>query len=135
MNTFNAMVQEWEFIQTMRDALLKVIEIKRKEGLIKHPLEAQLKIYSDFKDEQKVLFDAMVKRLKHTNENFADFLKELLVISQVTLEEKQGDLPKSVLDGLYAVAQQAEGIKCPRCWHYTQSDHKDGLCDRCASVL
>ncbi len=31
--------------------------------------------------------------------------------------------------------EHAKGHVCPRCWNYTDSEHEDGLCDRCAMVL
>ena len=30
---------------------------------------------------------------------------------------------------------KAPGVKCPRCWNYTEEPDADGLCPRCHHVL
>jgi len=41
------------------------------------------------------------------------------------------------MEGVEVVVQRAEGVKCPRCWHYTGEGrfNMDNLCDRCYLVL
>ena len=30
---------------------------------------------------------------------------------------------------------EAKGVKCPRCWMHSETDHAEGLCARCAQVV
>ncbi len=120
---------------SLRSALLKAIEGQREKGLIKHSLEAQLLVYFDLTDDQKELLADFVQLLKEKNQSLEAFLKEFLIVSQVTIQKSADSLSVTELPGLSARVEQAQGVKCPRCWNWDITDHKDGLCHRCQRVL
>ncbi len=64
--------------------------------------------------------------------------------------ERPEDLPKDKLEDLFIVSQldvvpvagetsvdvkPAKGVKCPRCWKFSEQADADGLCPRCAAVV
>jgi isoleucyl-tRNA synthetase len=61
--------------------------------------------------------------------------KFLLIVSQVELNENSEGLESTALPWLAVKVEHAQGGKCPRCWHWDQHDHADGLCNRCDLVL
>lgn len=102
----------------IRKDVFKALEEKRAEKLIGKPLEA--KVILHVSDEQKEVIDSM---LAHPAQWFT--------VSQ--MEFVQDTLPQ------YEVCQvqveKAEGSVCPRCWNITQTNHEEGLCNRCFDVL
>lgn len=128
---------EWELLLSLRDALLKSIERQREVGLIKHPLEAQiiLNIKSQETDKIDAIYASLQKVLKKHSITLADILKELLVVSQVTLAEVNDNLEETELPWLSAQVLHAVGTKCPRCWQWEVTTHPDGLCSRCAKLV
>ena len=64
-------------------------------------------------------------------------LAELFIVSQVTVEsETPSDAKAGANMPTVAVkVEEAQGVKCPRCWMHTASTHPDGLCPRCAAVI
>ena len=39
------------------------------------------------------------------------------------------------IPGVRVQVSEARGVKCPRCWKHSVTDHADGLCARCAAVV
>lgn len=115
---------EWDnFYSTVfkvRDALLKSIEEQRAKGLIKHPLEANIKVNVSG-DLEKIL---------NICPTLSALFKELLVVSR--LEFIPNKLKETEIPELTAEVTVAGGVKCPRCWHY-----HDGklVCERCSDIL
>ena len=116
MCTNPASVVHWHTLKEMRSALLKAIEIQREKGVIKHSLEAQVTVYS-------------------TQAIDADFFKEFLIVSQVNCVQSAHELEETIMSGLYARVEHAEGVKCPRCWHWSVTDNPDDLCKRCFEIV
>ena len=128
--------RQWDFIKQLRSEILKIIEPEREKGIIKHSLEAAItlsinKIAMDI--EQKTLLDDFQNNFKTTEEQ-EQFFKELLIVSGVTLVENQL-LESTEIKGIYVKVERAKGMKCPRCWHYTESKDVDDLCDRCVEIV
>lgn len=123
--------QEWHEITSVRSALLKAIELLREQGVIKHSLEAALTVYGDDVE----IFTVMQKRLQKTDQRLEQFIKELLIVSQVTFVSSKEGLVATEYPGLYAKVQQASGVKCPRCWHWHTQNNQYDLCDRCTFVI
>ena len=125
--------EAWGVAQMVRAAVLKAIEAKRETGLIKHSLEARVTLYIDHENETLRFFDDLLKELK--GQTPQDFLCEFFIVSQVEIVTDKKDLEATTLSGLYASVDTACGIKCPRCWQWDETKHKDGLCKRCAAIV
>lgn len=125
--------QYWCALMQMRSALLKAIESKRETGMIKHSLEAHVTIAYDVEHEGMQAIDEFFKNL--SNQAPEEFLKEFLIVSQVTLVDSKNELEPTIMKGLSASVEQASGVKCPRCWQWEDTSNKHGLCARCASIV
>ena len=112
------LVHEMDQLLAVRKDVLKALEIARANGLIKKSLEASLKIRLN--EETKRLFEQIVP-------NAAQWL----IVSKVEFV----DGPLTPFEVCEIEVDKAKGHVCPRCWNYTESDHEDGLCDRCAAIL
>ena len=65
-------------------------------------------------------------------------LAELFIVSQVDWAdpEEGAEVGTGVnFGGVTIGVSEAKGVKCPRCWMHSNSQHEDGLCARCASVI
>ena len=118
---------KWEKILDIRDGMMKILEIKREEGLIGSSLEAAVTLHSD-------------------NGNLQGFMKEnvglfpmLFKVSKVEVVEKtekgMEDIPGKPFK---AAVSKADGTKCQRCWNFSDTvgknkDYPD-ICERCYNV-
>jgi isoleucyl-tRNA synthetase len=128
----NLHAQVWDLLKTMRSALLKAIELQREKQIVKHSLEAQVTLYIDASHEKiKSFFMA----LEDKGESVEEFLKEYLIVSQVTIVQDASNLEETELQGLFARVEHANGTKCPRCWQWDISTDPDGLCKRCQKIV
>lgn len=121
-------------LEQLREAVLKAIEEKRKSGDIKHSLEAKVSLYIDVNSEERKLIDSFIDQL-NASEDKIRFFKDWFIVSQFEFKNSSKDLDTTELDWIYVKVEHAVGQKCPRCWQWEQTDRKDGLCKRCASVL
>jgi isoleucyl-tRNA synthetase len=126
---------QWAALKEVRSALLKAIEIEREKGLIKHSLEAKVSLFIDSDREENKILQDFFTTLKKRGEDPAEFFKELLIVSQFTFATNKNHLVPTVLDGVYALVEKADGIKCPRCWQYDTITNEDGLCRRCTPIV
>lgn len=128
-----AYMHQWETLKDIRAVLLKAIELEREKGLIKHSLEAHVTVFIDKEKYSSLqsLFDSIVRQ-GQTTENF---LKEFLIVSQVTLAPTRDGLPHSSDEGIAVLITHADGVKCPRCWQWDVTTNKDNLSRRCERVL
>jgi isoleucyl-tRNA synthetase len=120
--------EQWKFLRDLRAAVLKAIEMVREKGLIKHPLEAQITLHVDATHQAYISF---LKDLAHTQQTPEDFFKEWFIVSQVTLTSSATNLNPSSMTGVAVHVEHAAGVKCPRCWQWTDSQRPDHLCTRC----
>jgi isoleucyl-tRNA synthetase len=109
----------WERLMTVRETVLKSLEIARQEKFIGGNLEA------------KVHLKAGDSWLPLLNEYAAD-LPSLFIVSQVSLEgHADADLSVHV--------ERAGGSKCERCWKYTfdtgANPRLPTVCAACADVI
>ena len=126
----------WQSLFSVRDALLKAIEEQRALGIIKHPLEACLEIYLDLADEHLFKMVHYVNAAgKLTGQDIAIFLKEFLIVSQVSMQDVQADLQATQVSGLYVRVVRAQGNKCPRCWKYDINSNLHNLCGECQAIV
>ncbi len=128
-----AFATKWAMLKDIRRVLLKAIEEQREKGIIKHPLEAALKIYIDTtKPEFEPLKDFRIKKGGRSPEKF---FEDFLIVSQVTFADSPEGLNPTTDKAIAATVSVAEGDKCPRCWHYDKTKNIDKLCHRCEEVL
>jgi isoleucyl-tRNA synthetase len=121
--------KQWQKLLDMRSAILKAIEVEREQGRIKHSLEAQVTLHVDA--AKLPLIHSFFSELK----NDENFLKEFLIVSQVTFAQSAQGLHASAVDGLSVKVEHAVGEKCPRCWNWDVTTHEHKLCRRCQEIL
>jgi len=125
----------WDLLKKIRSALLKEIEIKREQGIIKDSLEVQVMVYFDQNIPSFTLLRNFFKELGHAKESVENFFKEFLIVSNFDVVTHTDDLKQSEFEGLYVKVKKAPGSKCPRCWKWDTTDHPDMLCKRCQKIL
>ena len=127
-NAFDeARSNDWDRLLEVRQEVLKVLEGLRTEKKISANLEARITLRAD---------QDMARLLK----NYAAFLPEFFIVSQVEIETADSALPSSTVNGLGQVrAAKAQGSKCERCWNYSthvgESADFPKLCERCLRAL
>ena len=114
----------WELIANVKNAVNKVMETKRNEGVIGKSLAAKVTLYCDGELKDQLL------RLE-------DELRFVLITSEaeVTDASAPDDAVMSDIDGLSVVIEVAKHQKCVRCWHHRPevgliASHPE-LCQRC----
>lgn len=130
----NEQVQGWEIFWQdcfrLRDALLKAIEEQRATGVIKHSLEASLKIALP-----AAQLTVLQSYLSSGRQDVSAFLKEFLIVSNIELVETDSDLKPTELAGLSVLVTPASGKKCPRCWKYDHTTNQSDLCRECEQIV
>jgi isoleucyl-tRNA synthetase len=124
----------FSILEQLREVVLKAIEEMRKNGDIKHSLEARISLYIDLNSEEKRLIDSFIKQLSAPEDKLR-FFKDLFIVSQIEFKDTPKGLDKTELDWVHVKVEHAQGQKCPRCWQWEATDHEQGLCKRCANVL
>jgi isoleucyl-tRNA synthetase len=125
----------WNVLEQLREVILKAIEEKRTAEVVKHSLEVKVQLYLDPKSEQKNAIDEFCKILKESKEDVAKFFKDWLIVSQFEFVENENGLSKTDCDWIFVSVEHADGVKCPRCWQWEETEHETGLCARCRRVL
>jgi isoleucyl-tRNA synthetase len=110
---------DWDRLITVRESVLKSLEVARQEKTIGAPLEARVELRASG-DLYSLL------------EKYSSELSTLFIVSQVTLTKAE--------DGeLTVVIAHAEGVKCERCWKYTNDVGSNAqwptVCAACAKVV
>ncbi len=106
----------------VRDSVMDLLEIARREKLIKHPYEARVYLYTED------------SKLKELLQRYLDYLNFFLTVSQVIID-KGGDI-KEEKESMILGVSKAKGRKCPRCWiFYPEEEFNGEVCIRCAKVL
>jgi len=121
-------------LMKVRSELLKVLEESRKNGIIGNSLEAEVILYLANPEIKTVL------------QEYKQMLPSLFITSGVQIKDyKANDIessnsnPSDNILGLYISVRKAKGIKCARCWNYSETvgantEYPD-ICDRCVEVL
>jgi len=124
---YQTRLENWPRLVAVRDAILKALEAARRDKLIHSPLEAKVYLSAD------AGLDPLLK-------SYLSELSTLLIVSQVELEPYASDSTgESSLPGLKIRIEQASGVKCARCWNYSEQVGKDTIypevCERCSAAL
>ncbi len=119
----------WNRLAMLRSGVNVSLEAARAEKKIGKSLEAHVALVksADSQVDLSDLFDFF-------GEGLADLLivSDVEVLSDEALYQQGSDLPFA---GWRVLVSEARGVKCPRCWKHTLSQHEDGLCARCAAVV
>jgi isoleucyl-tRNA synthetase len=114
-----ARVENWNKLLPLRDEVLKSLEAARQEKTIGAPLEASVRLSAD---------DSLYPLL----EEYAADLAGLFIVSHVVLAHQTEA-------GFSAAISRADGIKCERCWKYTNDVGSDAelptVCAACAAAV
>jgi isoleucyl-tRNA synthetase len=123
----DALAKAWETLIGVRRDVLKPIEELRIQKTIGHSLESEVTLFANGET-----YDFLKENI--------DELSQLFVVSDVTLEKRNGRVPDAYSGELVDVkVVKSEAQKCTRCWRFLKNvgknkNHPD-LCDRCASVV
>ena len=115
---------DWQQLIAVKEAVNKVIESGRNDGVIKAALEAEVTLYA----EHQLL--ALLQKL-------GDELRFVLITSGVTVAPMAdaGETEPSELPGLGISLSKSSYDKCQRCWHFREdvganAEHP-AICGRC----
>ncbi|WP_408999369.1 isoleucine--tRNA ligase [Syntrophus buswellii] len=121
----------WTRMIALKGEIGKVIEAARKNKIIGHSLDACIDL-------------APPENLRAFLEAHLEELRSLLIVSQMRIVPAAGmsepaPCPGSDFEGLLIDVTRARGVKCNRCWMYSEavggdSEHP-GICDRCLENL
>ncbi|MFC4354387.1 isoleucine--tRNA ligase [Chryseomicrobium palamuruense] len=123
-----ALIAKWEKVMTVRDDVLKALEMARAEKQIGKSLEAHVALY--VKDSVKELFE----------DDSIDYA-QLFIVSGFTLAGTVTEAPENAiaLDQSSVVISNAEGEKCERCWTISstvgENTEHPTVCSRCAEIV
>jgi len=131
---FDAM---WQAMREVRGAVLKSLEELRAQGVIKHSLDAAVRLHisKEFKDYG--LIEQLFALINQQKQDMQHFLKEYFIVSQIALVHETGDMLQ-VVPGIFVQASKAAGGKCVRCWQWEEFGKYDDvkqLCTRCVRVV
>ena len=138
LNTFNGKFEEyeqgnmisWASLQMLRSGVNAALEAARADKKIGKALEAHVVLVKDTKYPND--------NLKSIQEEFQDIWADLFIVSDVEVSEDAAlfeQAAETPIAGVRVLVSEANGVKCPRCWKHTASQHEDGLCARCAAVV
>ena len=123
-----AKLADWNALIEVRGGVLKALEEARQAKLIGTSLEARVRLQTS---------ELLVR--------YAQDLPALFIVSQVSLEDKQGPDEKQRpdekerKDGPGIVVERADGSKCERCWKYSTAVGDDAefptVCEHCSDAL
>ncbi len=119
---------KWERIKELKGEVSKALELRRREKVIGHSLDASVSL-------------AAPESMQPLLESERESLKYIFIVSEVEMvPQLDGDAYQSdVIEGLKIGVKPAPGKKCERCWNYfveaeASGDHP-GICQRCATHL
>lgn len=116
------LLKDYQLLISLREDVMKAIELARKDKAINHPYEAQVFLWGEGLEGAK---------------KYEDYLKYFFTVSSVKFEEGGAyRVDGEAVRGIRVGVSKAEGNKCPRCWlYYPQEEFEGEICKRCASVL
>lgn len=127
-------MKDWDMLRDVRDLINPHIENKRNQNVIGSSLEASLIIY---------VADENLFRFLNTH---TEHLPLVLIVSQVKLEKVDcvADVTAEAVLGfadttLGLSVSKAPGLKCVRCWNYSESLGSDrahpDICPKCTQAI
>jgi isoleucyl-tRNA synthetase len=125
---FRSRLGNWDRLVAVRNQVLKALEKARQEKRIGGGLEARVRLSAN-------------GELAPLLAEYREVLPMLFIVSQVELAQDRQDMPLSASerDSLRVVVERARGLKCERCWNYSEQVGKDSrypeVCERCVAAL
>ncbi len=126
----DALEARWDKILAVRGEAAKVLEALRRDKVIGHSLDAGLTLFAS-------------PDLYNLLKNYEKDLAFIFIASSVILA-RESEAPadaytSDAIKGLRIAARPASGVKCGRCWMYSESvgkvkEHPE-ICSRCAGNL
>ncbi|MBR4852093.1 MAG: class I tRNA ligase family protein, partial [Clostridia bacterium] len=122
--------ERYNAVFTARDDVMKALELARAAKVIGKSLEAKVVIYGDENSDVIKLFESFDKELN-----------ELFIVSntEISGEAAPETAFKETETGIAVNVTPASGVKCDRCWAYTETPYTDSeggnLCPRCKGVV
>ena len=115
-----------ERLVEVKKDILKALEIKRKDKIIRTSLETEIKLYIE-NNEVRRSFSKM-----------GDDINKFFQVSNVDVLSEKTDLMED-FDHSSVEVQKTKGEKCERCWNFSfelgkNSDHPK-LCPRCTEII
>ncbi len=98
----------------VRNVVLKALEEARAAKLIGTAQEA------------KVIITAPAETVKTAEELLGEDIAQWLIVSAAEIRTGEE---------ITASVEKAPGVKCPRCWNYSEKADAEGLCPRCQAVM
>ena len=121
--------QDWSVILQAKEAINKVIEEQRVQGVVKGSLEADIQIFAS-----QSVYDSLVKLGEELRFVTITSKAELGVLEKA-LEDASADANETSLEGLKVAVKRAQANKCIRCWHFIDDvgddDQHPHICGRC----
>ena len=120
---------QWDTLMKLRDGVNAALETARAAKRIGKSLEAHVVLAAD---------DSGKEALAALESAFAGQWADIFIVSDVetTGDEKIfSQSAETPIPGVRVQVSEARGVKCPRCWKHSVTDHADGLCARCAAVV
>jgi len=119
-----ALEEKWQRLLELREIVERELEAARQAKTIGHSLDAALTLYPDAAAYE--LLASLRGQLAH-----------ILIVSQVSLQRPDTERPAAAHGEpeLALVVEAARGVKCGRCWIYSEQADEDGLCPRCAATV
>lgn len=116
----------WDTLIGLRNDVNAVLEDLRSAKVIGKSLEAQVTLFPDGKEAIDT-----ISSLRGLD------LAELFIVSGITIASIEPINAKhgTTYSNILISANEAPGVKCPRCWAHSMSPNQDGLCPRCAEVV
>ncbi len=126
----SALAERWDRILAVRGEAAKALEALRRDKKIGHSLDAGVTLYA-------------APELVTFLNSYQNDLAFIFIVSQVTIAN-EADAPadayaSDIVKGLRITAGPAKGVKCGRCWMYSETvgavkEHPE-VCARCAGNL
>ncbi|MFC0271213.1 isoleucine--tRNA ligase [Metabacillus herbersteinensis] len=120
--------KKWDAFMSLRDEVLKALEVARNTKVIGKSLTARIALYPN-------------KEARELLESVSEDLKQIFIVSGFEISGDFDTAPQDAqtLETVKIVVTQAEGETCDRCWIVTpevgqDKDHPT-LCPRCASIV
>ncbi len=104
------LIEKWDKIFEVKEILAKPIENARAEKIIGSALDSEITIYADEKD-----YEFILENLKA--------IELVAIISKLNVEKSNNETTVKV--------EKSTGLKCPRCWTYSNEFSDEGICMKC----
>ena len=114
---------KWDTVMKLRQDVNGILEKARADKRIGKALEAHVSLSGS--DELKAACEGVN-------------LAEVCIVSSCAWETapEGAEVGSGVnYPALTIGVSEAKGVKCPRCWMHSKTDHAEGLCARCAQVV